>query len=111
MRNERLRGYLDVILLSTLLDGDSYGYDIAQQVRDQTHGALAIKEGSLYPALKRLEANRFIDGYWGTDKDSGPRRRYYRITDRGKSHLRELQEEWNAEQRLLSVFFDKVVPE
>ncbi|GMA64122.1 PadR family transcriptional regulator [Alicyclobacillus fastidiosus] len=45
MRNERLRGYLDVILLSILLEGDSYGYDIAQQVSDQTHGALAIKRG------------------------------------------------------------------
>ncbi|EPZ42555.1 PadR family transcriptional regulator [Alicyclobacillus acidoterrestris] len=108
MRNERLRGYLDVILLSILSEGDSYGYDIVQQVNEQTHGALLLKEGSLYPALKRLEANRFIGGYWGTDKDTGPRRRYYSITERGKTHLKELKREWYAEQRMLSTFFGKV---
>ncbi|MCL6443856.1 MAG: PadR family transcriptional regulator [Alicyclobacillus sp.] len=109
MRNERLRGYLDAIILSILLDGDSYGYEIAQQVNLLTKGALELKEGSLYPALKRLESSRFIEGYWGTDKDTGPRRRYYSITQRGKTHLEELQRAWDMEQRVLSVFFRKVI--
>ncbi|WP_436663464.1 PadR family transcriptional regulator [Alicyclobacillus acidoterrestris] len=77
MRNERIRGYLDGIVLSIVATGDTYGYEIVQKVNERTHGALHLKEGSLYPALKRLEAEHFIEGYWGTDKETGPRRRYY----------------------------------
>lgn len=108
MRNERLRGYLDGILLSILATGDSYGYEIVQEVNERTGGALSLKEGSLYPALKRLEAERWIEGYWGTDKDSGPRRRYYSLTESGKGQLGKIRSEWTAEQRLLSVFLGKV---
>ncbi|MFD1674075.1 PadR family transcriptional regulator [Alicyclobacillus fodiniaquatilis] len=100
---------MDVILLSILSEGDSYGYDIVQQVNDLTHGALLLKEGSLYPALKRLEANHFIEGYWGTDKNTGPRRRYYSIKERGRTHLKGLKREWDAEQLVLSMFFRKVI--
>jgi PadR family transcriptional regulator PadR len=111
MRNERLRGYMDAIILSVLLNGDSYGYEIVQQVNTRTQGALMLKEGSLYPALKRLEANRLIEGYWGTDKETGPRRRYYSVSERGKNHLKALRNEWNDEQRVLSLFLGKVIPE
>lgn len=109
MRNESMRGYLDAIVLSILHSGDSYGYDIAQQVNNQTQGALLLKEGSLYPALKRLESGRFIEGYWGMDKDTGPRRRYYTITERGNTRFKELYEEWRAEQKLMFRFFRRVV--
>lgn len=111
MRNERLRGHLDAILLSILARGDSYGYEITQAVNEKTNGVLVLKEGSLYPALKRLELSRFIEGYWGTDKDSGPRRRYYSITEQGRHHLEVLKREWDAEQQLLSTFFRAVEPE
>ncbi|MCF8568280.1 PadR family transcriptional regulator [Alicyclobacillus tolerans] len=111
MRKEPLRGHLDAILLSVLTNGDSYGYEITQAVNEQTDGALVLKEGSLYPALKRLESSRFIEGYWGTDKDSGPRRRYYSITEHGRHHLETLKREWDAEQKLLSVFLRAVQPE
>lgn len=111
MRNERLRGYLDGIVLAILSKGDSYGYEISQTVNEETDGALRLKEGSLYPALKRLEAERFIEGYWDTDKDSGPRRRYYALTEEGNNHLKQIQREWAKEQRLLSTFLGKVAPE
>ena len=111
MRNERLRGYMDAVILSVLLQGDSYGYEIVQEVNARTQGALVLKEGSLYPALKRLEANRLIQGYWGTDKETGPRRRYYSVTERGTSHLEELRDDWNKEQHVLSVFLGKVIHE
>lgn len=111
MSNDSLRGRLDVILLSILARGDSYGYLITQAVHEQTDGALLLKEGSLYPALKRLESSRFIEGYWGTDKDSGPRRRYYSITEQGRHHLKALKREWDAEYELLSLFFRAVESE
>jgi DNA-binding PadR family transcriptional regulator len=108
MGNERIRGYLDGILLSILSTGDSYGYEIVQRVHELTQGSLTLKEGSLYPALKRLEAEQFIEGYWGTDKETGPRRRYYSLTENGKNQLKKIRTEWTAEQRVLSVFFGKV---
>ncbi|GEO27894.1 PadR family transcriptional regulator [Alicyclobacillus acidoterrestris] len=108
MRNERVRGYLDGIVLSILVTGDTYGYEIVQKVNERTHGALQLKEGSLYPALKRLEAEHFIEGYWGTDKETGPRRRYYTLTERGKSQLERIRREWTEEQRVLSVFLGRV---
>lgn len=104
---ERLRGYLDGILLSVLAQGDSYGYAIVQEVKERTQGSLSLKEGSLYPALRRLEAEQLISGYWGTDKDSGPRRRYYSLTESGKSRLLKIQREWTEEQQLLSTFLGK----
>lgn len=107
MKSERIRGHMDAIVLSVLLCGDSYGYEIVQQVNVSTEGALQFKEGSLYPALKRLEANGFIEGYWGTDKDTGPRRRYYTITGKGKIHFEELRKEWQDEQQIVSVFLGR----
>ena len=111
MRNERVRGYLDGILLAILSSGDSYGYEIVQQVNERTEGLLSRKEGSLYPALKRLEAEQFIVGYWGTDKDTGPRRRYYSVTEHGRKQLARIQREWTIEQRALSMLLGKVIQE
>ncbi|QQE81060.1 helix-turn-helix transcriptional regulator [Alicyclobacillus sp. SO9] len=108
MRNERIRGYMDGILLSILSTGDSYGYEIAQRVNHRTEGSLSLKEGSLYPALKRLEAEGWIEGYWGTDKENGPRRRYYKLNEIGKEQLTKIRSEWTAEQRVLSRFLGKV---
>lgn len=108
MRHERLRGYLDGIVLSILSSGDSYGYEIVQKVNDMTEGYLSLKEGSLYPALKRLESERYVEGYWGTDKDSGPRRRYYSLSEGGKEQLARIRSEWRTEQRVLSAFLGKV---
>ncbi|MFD1675502.1 PadR family transcriptional regulator [Alicyclobacillus fodiniaquatilis] len=111
MQKDGLRGHLDGIILAILINGDAYGYDIAQQVHRRTEGVFSLKEGSLYPALKRLEAEQFIQGYWGTDKENGPRRRYYHLTERGKQHFEVIRAAWMAEQRTLSLFFGKVAPQ
>lgn len=103
MNRDMIKGYIDPIVMSIIAKGDTYGYEIAKNVEQQTNGALELKEGTLYPALRRLEAEKLIDGYWGTDK-GGPRRRYYRITKSGINALEKAKESWRENKRLLGLF-------
>lgn len=61
-----MKGYIDGIVLSVLSKQDAYGYEISKMVHDETNGQFDLKEGTLYPALKRMEANGYIEGYWGS---------------------------------------------
>ena len=90
-----LKGTTPLLVLSVIGDGEVYGYEIAQRVRDESGGAFAPSEGSLYPALHRLEAEGALAATW-RDSDRGPRRRYYRLTDRGRGLLAESRAEWGA---------------
>ena len=103
MNRDILKGFVDSVILSILSQGDSYGYEIARSVNGKTDGALVLKEGTLYPALRRLEAEQYIEGYWGTEQE-GARRRYYRITQRGRGALDRARDEWSRDKQLLSRF-------
>ncbi|MGF1665869.1 MAG: PadR family transcriptional regulator [Acidimicrobiia bacterium] len=74
------------IVLSVLADGDSYGYELLQKIRDRSNGQLDWKEGMMYPLLHRLEQGGLISGYDGIGP-TGRRRRYYRITPKGRRSL------------------------
>ncbi len=74
------------ITLSVLNEADSYGYAILQRDRERSNGAIEWKEGMLYPLLHRLEDAGLIDGYDGTGP-TGRKRRYYRITEKGRRQL------------------------
>ena len=67
-KTEHLHGTLDALILKTLASGPRHGYAIARWLEDSTDGALAIEEGSLYPALYRLEKRRVIEAEWGTSE-------------------------------------------
>jgi DNA-binding PadR family transcriptional regulator len=82
-----------MLVLAVLRDRELYGYQIAQEIRDRSGGAFAPSEGSLYPALHRLEAEGALTAEW-RDSDRGPRRRYYRITDKGGATLAAQEREW-----------------
>lgn len=103
INRDMLKGFIDPIVLSVVEQGDTYGYQIAKYVNEQTNGALELKEGTLYPALRRLEAEHLIEGFWGSET-GGPRRRYYRITKQGLSTLASSREAWTNYQRILSTF-------
>ncbi|UUZ90962.1 PadR family transcriptional regulator [Paenibacillus sp. P25] len=103
MRNEMIKGYIDAIILSVLMDKDAYGYEITKIVNDSTAGNFELREGTLYPALKRMEANGWIEGYWD-DRDTGPRRRYYRITPEGKGKLADNKQSWLNNARIINQF-------
>ncbi|MGF7047939.1 PadR family transcriptional regulator PadR [Paenibacillus sp. DS2015] len=103
MRNEMIKGYIDAIVLSILNREDAYGYEISKFVHAETAGQFELKEGTLYPALKRIEANGYIEGYWD-DRDLGPRRRYYRITKDGQKKLKEYRNSWTNNIQIINTF-------
>ncbi|MBO7639977.1 MAG: PadR family transcriptional regulator [Treponema sp.] len=91
--SEILRGLTDTIILARLSEGDSYGYQINKTISEVSENAFVLKEATLYTAFRRLEENQLISSYWG-DEDSGARRRYYSITDRGNQLFNENQKDW-----------------
>ena len=80
--NEIPRGQLSTILLSTLLSGDKYGYEIIKDIEEKSGGRLKIKQPSLYSSLTRMEKQKLISSYW-RDSEIGGRRHYYSLTDYG----------------------------
>jgi PadR family transcriptional regulator, regulatory protein PadR len=85
-KNELLPGTLDMLVLKTLTRGPLHGYAIAQSLRQRSDDVLQVEEGSLYPALQRLELNGWLEGEWGLSANNR-RARFYRITDAGRQRL------------------------
>ncbi|HJR43640.1 MAG TPA: PadR family transcriptional regulator [Gemmatimonadaceae bacterium] len=88
-----LHGTLDALILKTLSWGPRHGYAIARWLEQITGEVLQIEEGSLYPALYRLERRGLIDSEWGTS-ELNRRARFYQLTDAGRARLMEETEEW-----------------
>ena len=89
-----LRDNFDLILLAILEDGPKYGLEIIAEAKSRTDGYFNFKEGSLYPALHRLEKARFVEAEFAPSDTGGPRRRYYRLTEAGNRQLAEKREAW-----------------
>jgi PadR family transcriptional regulator, regulatory protein PadR len=90
-----LKGTTPLLILTVIGDEELYGYEIAQQIRERSGGAFAPSEGSLYPALHRLEADGALAAVW-RPSDRGPRRRYYRLTKQGQGLLAENRDRFAA---------------
>ena len=97
---ELLQGTLDLLVLKTLSWGSSHGYGIARWIQHVTGDVLRIEEGSLYPALHRLEKREWISSDWGLSENNR-RAKYYQLTARGRQQLRSEASTW-------SVFADAV---
>ena len=95
------------LVLAILADGDSYGYAILKRVRELSGGRLEWSDGMLYPLLHRLERLGFVESRWG-ESESGRRRKYYRITDRGMAQLARHREQWKAVDRTLRRIWDEL---
>ncbi|MFL5340535.1 MAG: PadR family transcriptional regulator [Gemmataceae bacterium] len=93
MDSELVKGTLSLLILSLLTRAAMYGYEIAATVHRETGGAFTFKEGSLYPSLHKLQADELIVGEW-EEKETGRKRRYYHITARGRSALKEKEQAW-----------------
>lgn len=91
--SDLIRGNIDTIILTTMLDGDKYGLDIIKEVEIRSNGTYELKQPTLYSCLKRLENQELISSYW-LDSDIGGRRHYYKLTEKGKESLLQKQEEW-----------------
>jgi DNA-binding PadR family transcriptional regulator len=83
------------MVLAILTQWDTYGYRILQRVRELSKGHLAWTDGMLYPVLHRLERLGHVDARWEVS-ESGRRRKYYRITSRGRAQLAEERRQWQA---------------
>ena len=90
---DALRGSLDLLVLKTLSLTHMHGWGISQRIQQVSKGALEVNQGSLYPALQRLEKSGLITSDWGTT-DNNRRARYYRITAAGRRALGAEMENW-----------------
>jgi PadR family transcriptional regulator, regulatory protein PadR len=94
MQSEKLKGNLDMLLLSVLSAGPGHGYSIITRLRDRSAGAFDLPEGTVYPALHRLEQTGLLASSW--EVAAGRKRRIYRLTLVGERSLAEEARQWQA---------------
>jgi transcriptional regulator len=90
-----LQGTLDLLILRTLQLGPRHGWSIAKRIQEMSREVLRVNQGSLYPALYRLEDRGWISADWGTSPE-GRRAKFYRLTATGKKQLAEETKQWRA---------------
>ena len=100
LTSDLLRGHTDTIILKLLSDGDKYGYEISKLVYEQSQRLYELKEATMYSSLKRLETDGCIVSYWG-DETQGGRRKYYRITNRGRELYAHNNHNWDYAKQIL----------
>lgn len=94
MSGEALKGHLELLLLATLRPGPAHGYAIIEQLKQRSGGTFDVPEGTIYPALHRLEHQGLIESEWS--QASGRRRRVYRLTRSGRRALGEKTKAWQT---------------
>ena len=90
---DMLQGTLDLLILKTLTWGPAHGYAIVRWIQELSGGQLIVSEGSLYPALHRLDERGWVESEWKIS-DAGRRARFYRLTPRGRAQLRAEHATW-----------------
>ena len=103
MRAESLKGHLDGMILAVVGAAPVHGYAVIEELKSRSGGTFDLPEGTVYPALHRLEADGLLASAWG--RAAGRRRRVYRLTRRGRAALGERRAEW----RLFSHAVDGVL--
>jgi PadR family transcriptional regulator PadR len=94
MTTNKVKGQLDALILATLEAQPAHGYGIGQALKQRSDGAFDLPEGTIYPALHRLERDGLLDSDWSTQ--DGRRRRTYRLTSAGRKALGARRREWRA---------------
>lgn len=93
MIGEALKGHLDLLLLAVLEKGPAHGYVIIDMLRERSGGTFDLPEGTIYPALHRMEENGLLSSHW--TENGGRRRRIYQLTSEGRLALARQHEEWS----------------
>jgi transcriptional regulator len=99
-----LQGTLDMLILKALSLGPLHGYGVIQRIRQMSGGLLDVEQGSLYPALYRIEQRGWIDSEWGTS-ETGRKAKFYKLSRAGRKQLRVEESDWE----LLSLAISKVM--
>ena len=94
MDSRLLWGAVEMLILEVISHGPTYGYEIAQTVTGESNGYFDLKEGSLYPALHRLEQQKLLVAYW--QEVDGRRRKYYKLSAAGQKALQAKKTAWKA---------------
>ena len=101
-----LQGTLDLLILRTLVVGPMHGWAISQRIQQISDDVLRVNQGSLYPALHRLEAAGWIEAEWGRSAEHNRQAKFYNLTRTGQKQLREQTAQWErmaaAVQRILT---------
>ena len=100
LHKKTLDGNVETLLLAILREGPSYGYEIIKTVNDRAAGLLRMGEGTAYPVLHRLEDRGLIASRW-TTAETGRRRKYYRLTPKGRRSLADNARQWAALVQLM----------
>ncbi len=95
INKELLKGTTTLLILQLLDEGDKYGYQMVKELENRSQSLFTLKEGTLYPILHNLEAERMIEAYW-EETEKSRKRKYYRITKNGKKLLVDKKTEWLA---------------
>jgi transcriptional regulator len=94
MQGEALKGHLDLLLLAVLANGPAHGYAIIEALRARSDSVFDLPEGTVYPALHRLEDQGLLQSTWS--EDPGRRKRVYQLTPKGRESLSVRQNEWQT---------------
>ena len=92
---------LEAVVLETIASGKSYGYEIARAIQSASGGEILAQEGTLYPALHRLERRGLLRASWGVS-DEGRKRKHYQLTSSGKKHLAAIRDEWRSFSQVIN---------
>ena len=93
MQPEILKGHVELLLLAAVLARPAHGYAVIEELRRRSDGAFDLPEGTVYPALHRLERQGLLRSEWSDE--SGRKRRIYAVTDRGKAALTQQRHDWS----------------
>ncbi len=98
--SDLIRGHINTIILRSLYDGDKYGYDIINEIEKKSGGLYTLKQPTLYSALKRLEALKYVESYYG-DYSNGGRRKYFSLTNSGRAITERNLSEWEYSRTII----------
>jgi len=101
-QSEMLKGTLDMMILRTLVGGDAHGHTIAKVIEHTSEDLLEVEQGSLYPALHRLEDRRWVSSYWGTSENNR-KAKFYRLTAEGRKQLVRETSRWRQMRRAIGL--------
>jgi transcriptional regulator len=100
---EKLQGALDLLILKTLARGTAHGYGITCAILNASQNQLRVEEGSLYPALRRLESQGLIRAEW-KPSDNTRRARYYELTRTGRKRVQQIEKQWRSHAAAIESF-------
>jgi len=101
-QNEIVKGTLDMMILRTLVGGDAHGHTVAKVIEHTSEDLLEVEQGSLYPALHRLEDRKWVSSYWGASENNR-KAKFYRLTAEGRKQLVRETSRWGKMTRAIGL--------